>query len=62
MSDGFVDSEEDMLNKVFDLKTKLDITLKNTVNIKYKLHAYDNKDHIKSINVVVESKQYCVRS
>jgi len=32
--------------------------LKKIINIKDKLQAYDNRDHIKSVNVV-ESKQYC---
>lgn len=33
--------------------------MKNIVNLKDMLREYDNNDHIKSINVVVESKQYC---
>lgn len=36
MSDGVVDSEEDMLEEIFYLRTKLDLSLKNIVNIKDK--------------------------
>ena len=28
-------------------------------NLKDKMQAYDNKDHINSVNVAVESNQYC---
>ena len=38
---------------------KFDHALKKIINIKDKLQAYDNKDHIKSVNFFVESKQYC---
>lgn len=59
ISDGVVELEEYMLNKVFDLKTKLDIALKKIVNLKYNFQAYDNKDNTKSVNATMESKQYC---
>jgi len=54
MSDGFVESKEDMLQEIFYFRTKLDLALKNIVNLKDKLEEYDNKDHASMV-----SKQYC---
>ena len=43
-----------MLEEIFDLRTKLNLALKNIVNLKDKLQAYDNKDHVGMV-----SNQYC---
>ena len=59
MSHGVIDSEDDRLEENYDLKIKIDLALKNIVNLKDKLQEYDNKDNIKSVNVVVEYKKYC---
>jgi len=57
--DGVIDSEEDRLEEFFYLIRKLDLALKKISNLEDNLQAYDNRDHMKSVNVAVESKQYC---
>eukprot|EP00253_Pinus_taeda_P024421 PITA_24421 len=54
MSNGVINSKEGMLEEIFDIRKKLDLALKNIVNLKDKLQAYDNKNHAGMI-----SKQYC---
>lgn len=53
------DSKNDKIYEVLNLRIKLDLALQNIINLKDKLQEYDNRDHIKSVNTVVESKQYC---
>lgn len=43
MSNVVVRSGEDKLEEIFDLRTKLDLSLKKIVNLKYKLQAYDKR-------------------
>lgn len=50
MKNGVVDSKEDRLEEIVDLRTKLDLALKRID----KLQAYDNKDHVSMV-----SNQYC---
>ena len=59
MSGVVTNSEEEKLEEIHNLRRKLDFSLKRINNLKEKLQAYDNKDHVKSENVVIESKQYC---
>lgn len=58
MSDGVTDLEEDKLEEILNLKRKLDFALEGINIIKDKLHTYDNRDHVKLVNVTVVSKQY----
>ena len=57
--DGVTDLEEDRLEEIFYFIIKLDLSLKKIINAKDKLQVYYNRDHIKSVNVAIESKQYC---
>lgn len=59
MSDGVTDSEEYKLEKVLNLRRKLEFSLKRINNLKDKLQAHDYRDHVKSVNVAKESKQNC---
>jgi len=59
MSGVVTNSEEEKLEEIHNLRRKLDFSLKRINNLKEKLQAYDNKDHVKSENVVIVSKQYC---
>jgi len=54
MIDGVSNSKENSLEEFFYLRTKLDLALKNIVNLNDKLHIYDNKDHADMV-----SNQYC---
>lgn len=56
MLDGVTNSKEDMLEEIMNLIRKLDFSLKMINNLKNKLQAYDNRDHVKSINAKVEYK------
>ena len=53
MSDQVTNSEEDILEEVIHLRRILNLSQKRIINLKNKLQACDNKDH-----VTVESKQY----
>ena len=59
MSDGVTDSKLDKLEEILNLRRKQDFSFKMINNIKDKLQAYDNKDHVKSVNDAIESKKYC---
>ena len=56
MTDGLVDSKEDRLEEIFDLRAKLDLSLKKIVNIKDKLQAYDGMVSKQNCEGVVASK------